>query len=466
MKRVPADFAGRRILGMTFEGEPIFEPANAGASLVLAAAGGGKTTCVTVPAVQCLLASSSPRAILINDVKDGEVASQVGAMCVKHGRKFGAVDEFEVLGCDYPFRLSLNAFGAAVTAFRNESPDLPFIIENITHALIDEPKDDERNFYWRESARERIDFALRALLDRSPRLTFPGGLHALLADPKLWSHALKNAAKGNDISLAAPAKQILELKEQNPEHDAQHLGAALTATKMFSYGPLANAGRLPDLSHADLIRDAWVVCFVNPVRHADRLGPFFALHFLALMDAQLRGGAGGADYILDEFCNAPLREKLNRITIERGFGARTIYLAQSRQDIVRRYGEKETAILEENCTVKQYLKISNFDEASRIAKAMGEALHVSSGLGLTSDNQSFSRNLSTGHGCMFSADELMRLPPNEQIIHIAGLGWIHCLKNRQNQNAPYCYDLTDNRIEGGRLPPDPKILLPTPGLRP
>ena len=152
MKRVPADFAGRRILGMTFEGEPIFEPANAGASLVLAAAGGGKTTCVTVPAVQCLLASSSPRAILINDVKDGEVASQVGAMCVKHGRKFGAVDEFEVLGCDYPFRLSLNAFGAAVTAFRNESPDLPFIIENITHALIDEPKDDERNFYWRAPA--------------------------------------------------------------------------------------------------------------------------------------------------------------------------------------------------------------------------------------------------------------------------------------------------------------------------
>lgn len=453
-------FIGRRVLGLTFDGRPIWEPKNAGSSITFAAAGGGKTTCVSVPAVECMLADHD-RAMFINDVKNGEVAAQIGPMCLKHGRKFGVVDDFFVLGRGYKHRLSLNPFGAAVEAAKRYDDDLPFVIENINHALVDEPKDDAKNFYWRESPREVLSMGENILLDRHPRFAFPGGLHALLSDPVNWNRALADAAEDLNAALAAPARLLLELKEHNAEHYTQHMRAALSALKIFSFGPLQNAGRSPDITHAELIEDGWVVCFVNPARYADRLGSYFALHFLALMNAQLSGFAGKAEYILDEFCNAPLRDALNRVTIQRAFNARSHFIAQSRQDIVRRYGEKETALLEENCSIKQWLKFSNFEEAERVSKAMGEVPNVSHGLGVSSDKNSFSGNYSTGRERLFTADELMRLPGDQQILHIADVGFIHCKKIRQNEIAPYCFDLADNPLEGGRLPPDPKVTLPT-----
>lgn len=452
----------RRILGLTFDGRPIREPANSGSSLTLAAAGGWKTTGVSVPAIQSMLADRS-KAIFINDVKQGEIAAQIGPMCIRHGRKFGVVDDFEVLGRDYPHRLSLNAFGAIVATLMEDETHLSFVLDNVNHALIDEPADDPKNFYWRASPREFLDLGERVLIDRHPRLMTPGGLHALLSDPKLWDRALEDAAEGADGTLSGAAQLILDMRTQNPEHYSQHLRGALTALKIFSFGPLANAGRSPDLTHAELIRDGWVVCFVNPTRYADRLGSYYALHFLSLMNTQLSGTVGKAEYILDEFCNAPLRDALNRVTIQRAFGARSHFLAQSRQDIVRKYGEKETALLEENCTVKQYLKFSSYEEAERVSKAMGEALAVNHGLGFGSNKPDWSTNFSTGNQRVLTGDELMRLPPDEQIIHVTDVGFIHCRKIRQNQIAPYCFDLADNPLEGGRLPPDVKVTLETGG---
>lgn len=179
------------------------------------------------------------------------------------------------------------------------------------------------------------------------------------------------------------------------------------------------------------------------------------------MNAQLSGDAGRAEYILDEFCNAPLRDAVNRVTIQRAFGARSHFIAQSRQDCVRRYGEKEVALLEENVTTTQWLKFSNFEEAERVSKAMGDGLNVSPSLGLSSDKDAISQNYSTGRERIFSAEELMRLPDDEQILYFAGIGFVHCKKIRQNQFDPYRYDIADNPVEGGRLPPDPKVVLPT-----
>ena len=453
---------GRRILGLTFDQRPIQEPMNAGSSLTFAAAGGGKTTCVSVPAVECLLPDTG-RALFINDVKDGEIAAQIGGMCVKHGRRFGMSDLFALHGRDNPWSISLNPFGAAVDALRNDHDQLPFILENIEHALIEEPPDDAKHFYWREMPRQMIDTGMRVLLERNPRLCFPGALHALIADPLTWNRALREAEDSLDADLAAGARQLLEMKEHNPDHYTQHLQGALTALRPFSYGPMRNAGRHADITHAELIDQGWIVCFVNPAQYAERLGTFYALQFLALMSAQLRVGAGRADYLLDEFTNAPLKDALNRVTIQRAFGARTHFIAQSRQDVVRKYGEKETALLEENCTVKQWLKFSNFEEAERVSKAMGEELSVNRGLGLTSDKSDWSTNYSTGQQRVFTADELMRLPANEQILHLPEVGFVHCLKFRQNQAAPFCFELADNPLEGGRLPPEPVVWIEPDG---
>jgi len=451
----------RRILGLTFDDRPIYEPYHAGSSITYAAAGGGKTTGVSVPAILSLL-SDRNRAIFVNDVKDGEIASQIAPLCEKYGRKFGVVDDFHVLGHNNPHRISINPFSAARPHRMSAVDDVPFIIENINHALIEEPKDDTKNFYWRESPREFLELGHKILLQNHPRLAFPGGLRAFLGDPQVWGSALEVEAEEGEDGLKADARLMLELRQNNPEHYTQHLRAALTALKIFSFGPLKEAGRTPDLTHADLLKDKWVVCFVNPARHADRLGSYFALHFLSLLQAQMSGDGNDAEYILDEFCNAPLREAVNRVTIQRSYGARSHFIAQSRQDAVRRYGERETAILEENCTTKQYLKFSNYEEAERISKAIGEETIISVGLNVSSDRNNFSSSFSTGRDRIFTAEQLMKLPDNEQILHVAGVGFIHCRKIRQNNIGPYCFDLGDNPHEGKRMKPDPKVTLPTP----
>jgi type IV secretion system protein VirD4 len=452
----------RRILGQTFESRSIFEPLDAGSSLTFAAAGGGKTTCTALPTILSLLADRNI-AQTINDVKSGEIAAQIAPVCRKHRRRFGIIDEFDERPDLAQYKVSLNPFGDLEGMARRGAVDLPFTIETNAHALIEEPKDDPEHAYWRNAPRDNfLELGTDILLEHNPRLAFPGGLYALISDPQVWIPALEIEAEEGDDRRKAAARVVLDMRVHNPEHYSQHLQAALAALKIFGRAPLCDSGRHPTLTYKQVIEEGWIICVINPARHSDRLGPLYALLFQSLLNAKLGGAVGRLELIIDEVCNAPMRDPINRVTIQRAYGVRSHFIAQSRQDLIRRYGEKETAILEENCTIKQWLKFSSFEEAERVSRAMGEGTNVSHGLGVSSDRNSFTGNFSTGKERNFTADQLMRLPPDEQILHVAGVGFIHCKKIRQNQLAPYCHELGDNPVEGGRLTPDPKVVLPTP----
>lgn len=167
------------------------------------------------------------------------------------------------------------------------------------------------------------------------------------------------------------------------------------------------------------------------------------------------------DFILDEATNAPLKSLIGALTTMRGYGGNCHFIAQSRSEIQRVYGDKETATVEENAVIKQYFGFSSFGEAERVSKAMGEDQVLSHSLGYGSGNLDYSGNLSLAKERIFSPERLMRLPPDEQILHVKDLGWVHCRKIRQNQIAPYCHHLADNPLEGRRLDPDPRITLAT-----
>ncbi|MFN2120854.1 MAG: type IV secretory system conjugative DNA transfer family protein, partial [Anaerolineales bacterium] len=141
----------RRIIGLGFDDKPIYAPKHAH-SLLLAAAGGGKTTCGAVPWLQSLIADHA-RAIVMADSKNGEIATQCIPMCIKHGRKVALADEFGVQGLDHPHRISLNRLGAVVAAYEKNNGELIFSTENACQALIEEPPRDQRNAYWRDEPR-------------------------------------------------------------------------------------------------------------------------------------------------------------------------------------------------------------------------------------------------------------------------------------------------------------------------
>lgn len=450
---------GRRLLGLTFDGCPIFEP-KPSHSLLLAAAGGGKTTAGAIPWLQAMLADHT-RAIVIMDSKDGEIAAQCAGMCVKYGRKVAILDDFGVLGFDNPWRMSLNPFGGVRAAHDRQSGELVFAADSANHALIEEPPNDARNQYWRDEPRAIAEYAEVTLLKRNARLVTPGNVWSLIANPEQLLKLARIDLEEGDATLAALARHVVEM-HKNAEHFPQHRGAAMKSLRIFSAGsPLHAAGVNATFTHEELLAGKFIVFLVGPQRHMERLGAYYALHLQSFMDAILSGRAGATDLILDEFTNAPLKELVSRLTTMRGYGGRCHMIAQSRSEIQRKYGEKETLTIEENAVVKQWFGFSSFEEAERVSRTIGEAQNVSHSLSVSSERQDFSGSFQTGKERLFTADELMRLPPDQQIIHVKDIGFIHARKVRQNEIGPYCNELADNPLEGGNLPPSPVIVLPT-----
>lgn len=449
----------RRILGMGFDGKPIYAPKHAH-SLLLSAAGGGKTTCGAVPWLQSMIADHA-RAIVIADSKEGEIAAQCADMCAKYGRKVAIIDDFGVLGDDNPYRVSLNRFGSVISAFNKNNGELIFSTENACHALIEEPPRDQRNAYWRDEPRTLIEFVINALLKRNARLATAGGVWGLIANPRVLIDAAKIEAEEGDEALSALAHHVLGMT-LNVEHFPQHRAAAMKAIRIYGAGSaLHHAGIDATHTHEQLIKENYVVFIVGPVRHMERLGADYALQLQSFVEVVLGGQAGPVSFILDEFTNAPLKALIAQLTTMRGYGGTCHMIAQSRSEIQRKYGDKETNTIEENAIIKQWFGFSSFEEAERVSRAMGETLNVSGSLGVSSDKTDFSGNFSTGKERLYTPDMLMRLPPDEQIIHVKDVGFIHAKKIRQNEIAPYCHDLSDNPLEGGRLTSEPKLILPT-----
>ncbi|ABS65501.1 Type IV secretory pathway VirD4 protein-like protein [Xanthobacter versatilis] len=453
----------KRILGTGFDGKPIFAPRHSHA-LLLAAAGGGKTTCGAVPWLQSLVADTDTgRALVITDSKEGEIAAQCADMCAKAGRTVAIIDGFGVLDAHWggtnPYTVSLNPMGAVVSSFVKANGELIFSTENANQALIEEPPRDQRNTYWRDEPRTLGEFCTCVLLKRNPRLATPGGVWSILSDPKLLLDMAQVEAEEGDDYLRALALHVLGMA-RNEEHFPQHRAAALKALRVYAASsPLHRAGVGATRTHEDLIRQKAVIFLVGPVRHMERLGADYALHLQSFMEVVLSGRAPPVTFILDEFTNAPLKALVSQLTTMRGYGGNCLMIAQSRSEIQRRYGDKETLTIEENAVVKQWFGFSSFEEAERVSHAIGEALAVSRALGIQSGQFGVSSNYSTAKERLFTAEELMRLPPDEQVIHVKDVGFIHCRKIRQNEIAPYCFDLAPNPLEGGLLAPDPKVWL-------
>lgn len=454
--------AAKRLLGMTLDGKrPIYAP-EPSHSLLLSAAGGGKTTGGAMVWLLSMIADPAQGMVIV-DSKDGELAAQAADMCAKHGRKIAIIDDFDVLGPDNPYKIGLNPIGAVIAAHQEDSGELVFATDAACHALIEEPSDgDAKNKTFRDRPRLMIEYVMLSLLRRNPRLAFPGGMWSFLSDPKTLKRMTEiDAEEEEDDTLSALAKDILDVIETD-ENYPQHRTEALQSLRIFSAGSkLHTAGSEAEITHLQLLQENYIVFIVGPQRHMDRLSAYYAAHLQAFADAQLIGLAGITNYILDEFTNANLKMLVLRLTILRAYGGYLHMIAQSRSEIERKYGRLETLTLEENAVVKQWFGFSSFDEAERVSKAMGEVHSINHSIGYGSDKLDVSHNIGLGKEFMFTPERLMRLPRDEQIIHIKDVGFIHARKIRQNQIEPYCHELADNPLEGGRLPSEPVIILAT-----
>lgn len=449
----------QRLLGLSLDDCPILE-ARAGHSMLTAATGSAKTIAGTM---SWLLSTVSDHtlSVILNDPKDGECAIQAAELCARHGRRVAIIDDADVLG-DNPYKVRVNALGSVVTAFEATDGELVFATETANQTFVEEPPNNAKDAYWREEPRTILEFAEFSFLRRNPTLATPGSIWSLIADPALLIRVAEIEAEEGDETLSALAMHILDMHKNNPEHFAQHRGAALKSLRIYAAGSkLHTAGFDADTTHYDLIRGNYIVFLVNPQRHLDRMGVHVALHLQGFVDALYRG-AGEAHLIIDEATSTPVRPLVSKITTLRSYGGRVHWIFQSRSEAQRKFGEKETATIEENAVIKQWFGgMTSIEEAERISRAIGEAHTITPGLGTNSGQIDYSGNLGMGKDRLLSPDELMRLPSDQQIMHIRNVGWVRARKIAQNQIMPYAAELAPNPLEGGRLPPDPKLTLDT-----
>lgn len=448
----------KRLLGLSaVDGKPIFAPKHSH-SLLLSAAGGGKTSCGAMPWLLSLLPDRN-RALVINDCKDGEIAAQAADMCARFGRKVAIIDDFSVLDTDNMYRVSLSPFGSLHASFEKQNGELAFAIDNANHALIPEPPNDGKNQYFRDEPRTLQEFCENELLHCDPSLAVPGGVWSMLADPEVLLSAARIAVEEGDEVRKALGAHVLDMEKNNKEHWGQHRAAALKSLRIYGAGsPLHRAGRDAALTHEELLKERYVIFIVGPQRHMARLGAHYALHLQSFIDVILSGQRIPVDFILDEATNAPLKSLISSMTVVRGYGANLHFIAQSRSEIQRAYSDKETATIEENAIIKQYFGFSSFEECERISRAIGDTLIQQQSLSFSSANSDYTANIGTSKDRRIPAERLMRMKPNEQLIHVKNVGWILCHKIGQHQVEPFCHgELASNPLEGPQLPADPKV---------
>lgn len=456
-KDAPIDTKGRRLIGETFEGQPLWAPK--GHSLLLSANGGGKTTCGVMPWLLSLICANPRPAMVVVDVKDGEIAAQCAPMLDTYGIPVAVIDDMGVFPEDYPYRVSVNPISAVVDAFELNPADTVFATEQANTAVLPDPASGpDRNQFFRDGPRTLMEFCLNSTAMRTPHLTTPGSVWAMLADPDLLKQAADLEAENGTGMARILAKNVLAMKET--EYFPMHREAAMKALRVFALGShLHTVGIGADTTHFDLIQQRSVIFLVAPQRYATRMSGYFAQHLQSFLDALYRG-AGPLTFVNDEFTNAPLKSFVDALTTIRGYGGEAHNVAQSRSEIEKKFGKQETLTIEENAIVKQWFGFSSFDEAERVSKAMGESLVVQQGLNVDyQDAKKMGSGLSLGRQRQMSPAELMAMPDDEQLWWVKGVGFGRAKKLRQNQIAPFCHDLAPNPLEGGVLPPDPKITL-------
>ena len=453
---------GGRIIGLSLEnGAPIFAPAGTH-SITYAPSGAGKTTTVAMPGLFSFLASSSNRACLISDPKDGEIGAQGIPLLTAIGRNVALIDDLGILPQFAEHRIALNPFGEAVSTWKRDRQELIYANESISNALIEEPTEaDARNFYFRESPRRLIQFCNTTMLSRKPELATPGATAALLTDSDMLISMAEIGLQEGDPGLQAQCRETLQM--QKHEHFQMHVTEAIRALR--HYGPntkLAETGNGAKLTHEDLIREGYVIFLVSPLSKLQHLGVHYALHLGAFTNALFQR-AGALDIIADEFTNSPLKSFIGgAITTARSYQGTFHLIAQSRSDVLQKYGEHLTQTIEDNCATKQWLGFGSAKEAEETSRAIGEEFALSTSLGSDNGGWKTQTNLNLIKQRHISASELLAMPPGQQLVHIRGVGYFLCHSIAQNQIDPFASLLGPNLMEGGRLPPDPKVTFVTP----
>lgn len=433
---------GQKVLG-ALDGHLIYEPPQASHSIVVSANGGGKSTCMALPTIMSIahqIKNGARMSCEVIDPKNGELAHQAAPMLDELGIDYAILDDWDQFR-DHPRTVAMNPLGGLTHAHQADPRSFGDVLDRVAHTVCPSVKEDGRNEYFYRSPRERLNIALRFFLEQK-RQVYPGLVWAAMSSPEDWSTLLELSVTSNDAALRAEASKVLEYVAKRQEHEPSHVGAALAALSPFAAGRWLHevgSGRegKPLLEHHDVMRRPMILFITARYDAVHSSAAYFGLHLQATLQAQMREPAWPVHYIAEEAANAPLREIAEKMQVLRGKGARIHIITQSRAALEAAYGERETRQIFNEAVIKQYLMVTDAEEAEKLSRAIGDQVIIRPNKNLNDDNLSTQSGYAITRERLITPEAILSIPRSEQIIHIGGLGWLRCQKVHCSELGPY-----------------------------
>lgn len=433
---------GQKVLG-ALDGHVIYEPPQASHSIVVSANGGGKSTCMALPTIMSIahqISRGAQMGCVVVDGKDGELAHQAAPMLDELGIDYAILDDRDQFP-DHPHVVAMNPFGGLAHTHLSDPRSFGDVLDRVAHTLCPSVKGDGRNEYFYRSPRERLTIPLRFFLEER-RQVYPGLVWAAMSNPEDWAKLLELAVTSNDAALRAEASKVLEYMAKKQEHEPSHVGAALAALAPFAAGRwLHEVGSghegKPLLEHHEVMRRPMILFITGRYEAVHSSANYFGLHVQAVLQAQMREPTWIVHYIAEEAANVPLREIAEKMQVLRGKGARIHIITQSRAALEAAYGERETRQIFSDAVIKQWLMLTDAEEAEKLSRAIGDQVIIRPNKSLNDDNLATQSGYAITRERLITPEALLSMPRSEQIIHIGGLGWLKCQKVHCSELGPY-----------------------------
>lgn len=337
---------------------------------------------------------------------------------------------------------SVNPFGH----LDKNSPDAVDDARLIASGLI--LSESEKNRYFSDSARLILEglilyllatrgvVLIEAVFDLAfkPRETFKT---EVLADMKALGEPKKGEEVGDLETHIAHMAGLIE----NLTGDA---GASVWSTLYRSLSLLKSPRLLPamqpsDVSFAAMKTTPTTLYLVLPARHLETHGIWLRL-MLSVLIGQLsdaRRSTYPVLFMIDE-CAALGRLEIleTAVGLMRGYGLKLWLIFQDLPQLKSVYpGRWESFV--SNSGLKQFFGVNDLETADFVSKYLGEKTQMVRSENLGGTAQPTGASLSASGRPLLTADEVRRLPRDEQILFYEGENPVHCAKLRYFEDAQF-----------------------------
>ena len=449
-----------------YEGAPIFSGFTH--RLSLGGAGTSKTTGLIVPELCHMGASSDPtlpRSAIVADLKSVLVAMTAQMRETVFGDTVILLDPAGTTGRPSarfnPLQPLMDMFNSANAMLRKLF--VSDVAEFVEQLLSDPPGGLDKNKFFLLGARKLMRFVTLVLSVCFPQLaTLPHIARTLMNQDELERLlAFGTTVDDLDGAIADLANDLLQTLKTSSDHFGDFREQCSQALAPYmAPSPLADAVSATDFDWKILKETNAIVYIVSDPSNQKVFAPWTGLMFHSAMRALIRcQNTVPVALIMDEGTGYPVQMLPNVLAQLREYGLRLDFSAQSEVEIERTMGRHMLPVLEDNCSIHQYLgPAGSLSLARKISERLGNKTEheISYSISGTRQRRDVSQSVRQFGVPLLRPDEIMALDAKKQIVFIRDHGLRGFVGDTltYNQVPQWWQWLDNNPFYGSKLPPD------------